>query len=56
MEKSTTGRCPVYKKCGGCQLDAPYDEQLRFKQRRVERLLRRFCGVEPIIGMESPRH
>ena len=56
MEKSTTKRCPVYKKCGGCQLDTAYTDQLGFKQRKVERLLRRFCRVEPIIGMKKPCH
>ena len=56
MEKSTTERCPVYKKCGGCQLDTAYPEQLRFKQRKVERLLRRFGKAAPIIGMEKTCH
>lgn len=56
MEKSTTERCPVYKKCGGCQLDTSYPDQLRFKQRKVERLLHRFGKTEPIIGMEKPCH
>ena len=49
-------RCPVYKKCGGCQLDTAYPDQLRFKQGKTERLLRRFGRVEPIIGMENPSH
>ena len=38
---------------------APYTknaDQLGFKQRKVERLLRRFCRVEPIIGMNNPSH
>ena len=51
------GSCPVYKKCGGCQLqNLSYPEQLRFKQNKVEKLLKRFCRVEPIIGMENPYH
>ena len=51
------GSCPVYKKCGGCQLqNLSYPEQLKFKQRKVEKLLGRFCRVEPIIGMEEPYH
>ena len=46
--------CPVYKKCGGCQLqNLSYPEQLEFKQRKVEKLLKRFCTVEKIIGMNS---
>lgn len=49
--------CPVYKKCGGCQLqNLSYPEQLKFKQNKVERLLKKFCKVEPIIGMENPYH
>lgn len=49
--------CSVYKKCGGCQLqNLSYPEQLKFKQNKVERLLKNFCKVEPIIGMENPYH
>lgn len=49
--------CPVYKKCGGCQLqNLSYPEQLEFKQRKVEKLLKRFCTVEQIIGMKTPYH
>ncbi len=33
-----------------------YQDQLRWKQSLVERLLGKFCRVEPIIGMENPRH
>lgn len=52
-----SGSCPVYKKCGGCQLqNLSYPEQLKFKQNKVERLLKKFCKVEPIIGMENPYH
>lgn len=30
-------KCPLYKKCGGCQLqNLSYAEQLKFKQRKVE--------------------
>lgn len=51
------GSCPVYKKCGGCQLqNLSYPEQLTFKQNKVEKLLKRFCRVEPIIGMDKPYH
>lgn len=56
METTTTGRCPVYKKCGGCQLDTAYPNQLQFKQRKTERLLHRFGKVSPIIGMDHPCH
>ena len=46
--------CKLYKKCGGCQLDMPYEEQLKYKQNLEEKLLGKFCKVEPIIGMKYP--
>ncbi len=50
-------KCPLYKKCGGCQLqNLSYAEQLNFKQRKVEKLLGEFAYVEPIIGMAEPYH
>ena len=50
-------KCPLYKKCGGCQLqNLSYAEQLGFKQRKTERLLGEFAHVEPIIGMDEPYH
>ncbi len=56
-ENIINGSCPVYKKCGGCQLqNLSYPEQLRFKQNKVEKLLKKFCKVEPIIGMDNPYH
>ena len=49
--------CPVSKRCGGCQLlDIPYERQLQKKQRQVEELLKGFCKVYPIQGMEEPFH
>ncbi len=48
--------CPVYKKCGGCQLDVTYPQQLSYKMRTVIGLLGRFGHVEPIIGMDKPLH
>ena len=56
-EHIRNGSCPVYKKCGGCQLqNLSYQEQLSFKQNKVEKLLKKFCNVEPIIGMKDPYH
>ena len=56
--RSGNGRsvlCPAYGKCGGCQLlDTPYEEQLEQKQKQVEKLLKPYCKVEKIIGMEEP--
>ena len=55
--KKHTAECPLYKKCGGCQLqNMTYPEQLAYKQRKEERWLSKFCHVEPIIGMEDPHH
>lgn len=49
--------CKVAKKCGGCQYQGvAYEEQLKKKQKTAEALLRKFCKVEPIIGMEHPYH
>ena len=57
MKTGDTGFCPVYKKCGGCQLqNLTYPQQLRYKQNRVTELLGRFHAVSPIIGMENPLH
>lgn len=48
-------QCPNFKKCGGCQyLDIPYKEQLIKKQREMTELLKPFCRVNPIHGMEDP--
>lgn len=48
--------CKHYKKCGGCQLDMPYPQQLSYKQKIVGRLLGKYCTIEPIIGMYYPYH
>ncbi len=49
--------CPLYKKCGGCQLqNMTYNEQLSFKQAKTIRFLGRFGHVEEIVGMEKPYH
>lgn len=47
--------CPVYKKCSGCQLrNMSYEEQLRFKQIKVERLMGKLCRPDRIIAADSP--
>lgn len=49
--------CPADKKCGGCHyLHLPYEKQLRLKQKQVEELLKPFCKVYPVTGMEDPFH
>ncbi len=55
-------RCPVARQCGGCQLQAmSYEEQLRFKEKKIRNNLSRLGGIpadqipmEPIMGMENP--
>jgi len=54
MNKQEQFRCPAYKKCGGCQLDVTYKQQLSYKQRTVIRLVGRYARVSPILGMEEP--
>ncbi len=52
--------CPVYRECGGCQLQhLSYEAELREKQKQVEESLKRIghlndIKVMPIIGSESP--
>lgn len=49
--------CPHAKKCGGCQLwNLSYEEQLKFKQAKVRRLLSCFGRVSPILGAKNPFH
>ncbi|MDD3339787.1 MAG: 23S rRNA (uracil(1939)-C(5))-methyltransferase RlmD [Lachnospiraceae bacterium] len=49
--------CPYDRRCGGCQYqDTPYKEQLKKKQKTVEKLLSPLCAVKPIAGMKDPLH
>lgn len=49
--------CPVFKKCGGCQLlSVPYDKQVADKQEQLRKLLKPYCRPEPFIAMEQPMH
>ena len=55
-------KCPYYRQCGGCQIQAlSYEKQLEFKERTVRNNLERIGGfteipMEPIVGMEEPYH
>lgn len=52
---NTERKCPVAKKCSGCQLsNMTYAEQLEWKQKDVEKLLGSYGKVNPIIAMENP--
>ena len=54
-EKKKKSKCPVFKQCGGCQyLDMPYEKQLALKQEMLEKLLKKHCKVNKIIGMKNP--
>ena len=46
--------CRCFKRCGGCQLQESYAEQLTRKQEKAERMLSKFAKVRPIIAMDSP--
>ena len=51
--------CENYKFCGGCNLQhMKYEEQLRFKQKRVQDVLKHIGGVDievpPVLGMSDP--
>lgn len=57
MSNNNLNACPLYKKCGGCQLqNLKYEEQLSYKQAKVIGLLGSFCHVDEIIGMDNPYH
>lgn len=56
-DKTAVRICPVSRKCGGCQLmNMSYEDQLKFKQAKVVKLLGSFHNVNKIIGMETPFH
>ena len=49
--------CPLSKKCGGCTYQGmDYKKQLAQKQKAVDKLLRPFGKVHPIVGMDHPYH
>lgn len=48
-------KCIYSKYCGGCQYQGiPYSKQLESKQKNVDKLLKCFGKVKPIIGMDNP--
>ena len=63
-EHRVAAKCPVARQCGGCQIqELSYEEQLRFKEKKVRQNLERIGGfssefidevMEPICGMEKP--
>lgn len=54
-KKTKVPVCPVNKKCGGCAYQGvPYAEQLKKKKKEVTKLLKPYCEVKGILGMENP--
>ncbi len=54
MEKAD---CPVYGKCGGCQLlHMSYDKQLAWKKEQAAKLLKPYGRLEEMLGMDRPEH
>ena len=54
-EKKTI--CPVSDKCGGCRyIDLEYSKQLEKKEAYVAGLLKPYCKLSGITGMEKPFH
>ena len=50
-------RCLYVKQCGNCQMmQVSYPEHLKEKQKSVENLIKKYCKVDPIIGMDNPYH
>jgi 23S rRNA (uracil1939-C5)-methyltransferase len=51
------GSCPYIRECGGCNImQQSYEAELKEKQKTVEKLINKFCKVEPIIGMKDPNY
>ena len=56
----TEARCPLHRRCGGCQIQAlSYEKQLEYKEQKVREDLIRIGGFEappvlPVLGMEDP--
>ncbi len=56
-EPDIKGRCIYSGRCGGCvHMGTGYGEQLAIKQGVVERLMKPFGSVQPIVGMDFPYH
>lgn len=54
-EKEMKAKCPIFKKCGGCQyLDMEYKETLKQKEKELKGLFGNAYKIEPIVGMQDP--
>ena len=55
MDMKEIDKCKYSKKCGGCDYQGlEYNEQLALKQKYIEKLMKPFCKVNKIVGMENP--
>lgn len=55
QKEKNPGICPVRKKCGGCAYQGTaYSEQLKRKKKEAAGLLKPYCEVKGILGMEHP--
>jgi 23S rRNA (uracil1939-C5)-methyltransferase len=55
--RTKKGTCIYQRACGGCKIQhVSYGEHLAEKQKEVEKLLKGYGKIEPIIGMEHPDH
>lgn len=53
-EKRAEEKCPVARRCGGCQFQSmEYREQLKFKERKVYNNLRRIGGLSGLLLPEG---
>ena len=53
-KKRKNPECPYYKKCGGCNLlHMQYEEQLIFKQKKIEEIMLKFAGIKKINRIVS---
>jgi 23S rRNA (uracil1939-C5)-methyltransferase len=51
------GACNYQRSCGSCDiLHESYEKHLAGKQQEVDKLLKKYCKVETIIGMKQPDH
>ncbi len=56
-EAKNKGACSYQRSCGGCNiLHDSYEKHLEEKQKEVEKLIKKYCKVESIIGMKQPDH
>ena len=54
---TTRGACTYQRECGSCNIqNVSYSKHLSDKQKEVDTLLKKYCKVDPIIGMKQPDH